>query len=93
MKISVFVVFIIVKEWGDVLVSCPNCLFGTKVNNTLDACWYLLLAKLQCTKTTSADSNFVTFSPSISWSTSFLYFLIIPLFQEIIILIYSSSLF
>ena len=37
MKISVFVVFIIVKEWGDVLASCPNCLFDTKVNNTSDA--------------------------------------------------------
>ena len=36
---SVFVVFNIVNEWGDILINYPNCLFGTKINNTLDACW------------------------------------------------------
>ena len=37
-KISVFVVFNIVNECGDILINWPNCLFGTKVNNTLNAC-------------------------------------------------------
>ena len=36
---SVFVVFSIVNKCGDILISCPNCLFGTKVNNTFDTCW------------------------------------------------------
>ena len=36
---SVFAVFSIVNEWGGKLINCPNFLFGTKVNNTLDACW------------------------------------------------------
>ena len=68
---SVFVVFNIVNKWGAMKISCPNCLFGTKVNNTLDACWQLLLTKLQCTKTTSADCNLGPSSSSLSWSTSF----------------------
>ena len=38
-KNSVFADFSIVNKWGDILIDCPNCLFGTKVNNTLDACW------------------------------------------------------
>ena len=25
----VFAVFSIVNEWGDILINCPNCLFGT----------------------------------------------------------------
>ena len=36
---SVFVVFSIVNEWGDILINCLNCLAGTKVNSTLDNCW------------------------------------------------------
>ena len=36
---SVFDVFSIVNEWGDILISCPNYLFDTKLNNTIDACW------------------------------------------------------
>ena len=36
---SVFVVLSIVNEHGDILIDCPNSLFGTKVNNTFDACW------------------------------------------------------
>ena len=35
----VFTVFIIVKTYGEIFNSCPNCLFGTKINNTFDACW------------------------------------------------------
>ena len=35
---SVFVVFSIVNECGDILINCPNCLFGAKVNNTFAAC-------------------------------------------------------
>ena len=35
----VFVIFNIVNEWGAIVVNCPNCLFYTKVNNTLDTCW------------------------------------------------------
>ena len=35
---SVFVAFNIVNEWSDISINSPNCLFGTKVNNTLDAC-------------------------------------------------------
>ena len=36
---SVFVGFSIANEWGPTLINWPNCLYGTKVNNTLDACW------------------------------------------------------
>ena len=35
---SVFVVLNIINECGAILIYCPNCLFGTKVNNTFDAC-------------------------------------------------------
>ena len=35
---SVFVVFSIVNECGDILINWSNCLFGRKVNNTVDAC-------------------------------------------------------
>ena len=58
---SVFVVFSIANQYGDILIYWPNCLFGTKVNDTFDACWSLLFTRLQCTKTTSTDSNFGTF--------------------------------
>ena len=27
------------NEWGYILINFPDCLFGTKVNNALDACW------------------------------------------------------
>ena len=67
---SVFVVFNFVNEWSTIAI---NCLFGTKVNNTLDAWWQLLLNKLQCTDTASADSNFSISFPSLSWSTSFFF--------------------
>ena len=67
-KNSVFVMLNIINECSAILINCPNCLFGTKVNNIFDACWWLLFTKLQCTKTTSADS---TSSPSLSSSTSF----------------------
>ena len=90
---SEFVVFNMVNEWSDILINRPNCLFATKVNENSDACWTLLWAKLECSKATSTGSNFPTFSPSLSWSTSFLYFLIISLSQEIIILIHSLFLF
>ena len=33
---SVFVVPSIVNECGAIFINCPNCLFGTKVNNTFD---------------------------------------------------------
>ena len=36
---SVFVVFIIVNEWGSIGINWPNCLFDTKLNNTLAARW------------------------------------------------------
>ena len=36
---SVFAVFNIVNEWCAIVINGLNCLFGTKVNNTLDACW------------------------------------------------------
>ena len=35
----VFLLFNIVNEGGDILIVWPNYLFGTKVNNTLDARW------------------------------------------------------
>ena len=35
---SVLTVFIIVKTCGEIFNSCTNCLFGTKLNNTFDAC-------------------------------------------------------
>ena len=33
---SELVVFSIVNEWGEIVINWPNCLLGTKVNNTLD---------------------------------------------------------
>ena len=36
---SVFCVLSIVNECGDILINYRNCLFGTKVNNSFDACW------------------------------------------------------
>ena len=35
---SALVVFSIINEWGEIVINWPNCLLGTKVNNTLDAC-------------------------------------------------------
>ena len=35
---SALVVFNIVGEWGIIVINWPNCLLGTKVNNTFDAC-------------------------------------------------------
>ena len=35
---SALVVFNIVSEGGVIVINSPNCLFGTKVNNALDAC-------------------------------------------------------
>ena len=61
----------IVNECGAVSINCPNYLFGTKVNNTFDTCWYLLLTRLQSTRATSTDSNCGTSSPSLFWPTSF----------------------
>ena len=63
---NALVVFNVVNKWGAIVINCLNCLSGTKVNNTLDACWKLLLTKLQCTKIASADSNFGTSSPLLS---------------------------
>ena len=37
-KNFVLVVLSIVNECDAIFISCPNCLFGKKVNNTLDAC-------------------------------------------------------
>ena len=34
-----FAVFRIFNELDAILINCLNCLFGTKANNTLDACW------------------------------------------------------
>ena len=33
---SGFVMFSVVNESGDILNNCQNCLFGAKVNNTLE---------------------------------------------------------
>ena len=68
---SVLTVFIIIKDCCEVFISCPNCLFGTKINKIFDECSWSFLAKLQCTKTTSTDSNFGTISPFLSLSTTF----------------------
>ena len=35
---AAFVVLSIINECGDILINCPNRLFGTKVNNTFNAC-------------------------------------------------------
>ena len=32
-------VFSIVNKWGEIAINKPNYLLGTKVNNTLEACW------------------------------------------------------
>ena len=65
---SALVVFSIVNKWGEIVINWPNCLLGTKVNNTLDAFWQLLLTKLQSARTTSIDSSFGTSSSSLSTS-------------------------
>ena len=36
---SVLTVFIIVKEFGEICINCPNCLLRTKLNKTFDECW------------------------------------------------------
>ena len=36
---SALIVFIIVKECGEIFINYPNCLFGTKVNKTFEVCW------------------------------------------------------
>ena len=36
---STLAVFNIAGELGVIVINWPNSLFGTKVNNTLDACW------------------------------------------------------
>ena len=59
------------NEWGEIVINWTKCLLDTKVHNTFDVCWQMLLNKLQCTKTTSTDSNFGASSLSLSW-TSFL---------------------
>ena len=69
-KSFVFVVFSIVNVQQCNSDYLTKFLLGTKVNNTLDACWWSLLTKLQCAKTTSTDSNFGA-PPSLSWWTSF----------------------
>ena len=63
---SVFVVFSIVNECDDILINCPNGLFGAKVNNVLMLLGNCYLLNLQCTKTISTDVNFGTSSPSLS---------------------------
>ena len=35
---SVLIVFIIVKECGNILINFPNCLLETKVNKTFEVC-------------------------------------------------------
>ena len=35
---SAFKVFIIIGEFGSTVINYPNCVFGTNVNKTLDAC-------------------------------------------------------
>ena len=35
---SASVGFSIVNKWGETVINWVNCLLGTKVNNTLDAC-------------------------------------------------------
>ena len=35
---SVLTVLIIVKECGEIVINCPNCLFGTEVNKIFDMC-------------------------------------------------------
>ena len=37
-KNSVLTVFIIVKVFDEIFISCSNCLFGTKLNKTFDEC-------------------------------------------------------
>ena len=36
---SVFFVFSIANQYGDILINWPNCLFVTKVNDTFGAYW------------------------------------------------------
>ena len=63
---SATVVFNVVNIWGTIVINCPNCLVGTNVNKTYDACLWLLLTTLQC-----SISNFGRFSLFLSWSTLF----------------------
>ena len=79
---SALVVLRFVNKWDEIVINWPNFLLGRKVNNTLDACWQILLTKLECTKTTSTDSSFGTSSPSLSYQHLVLYSLIFSLFLE-----------
>ena len=63
---SVLILFIIFKENSEILINYPNCLFGAKANKTFEVCWLSFFTRLQCTKKNSTDSNFRTFSPSLS---------------------------
>ena len=35
---SVLIVFIIIEEYAEICIDYPICLFGTKLNKTLDMC-------------------------------------------------------
>ena len=68
---SALAVFKYIKDSGLILIRWPNWTSGTKEYNTLDFCWWVLLTKLQWTKTTSALFIFGTSSQSLSLLTSF----------------------
>ena len=63
---SVYVVLSFINDCGAILINCPNCLFGNKVNNAFGAYCYWLDYNA-----TSTDSSFGTSCLSLSWSTSF----------------------
>ena len=97
---SALVVFNSVNEWGIKVIICANCLSGTKANNILDTCWQFLLTKLQCTTLYNKDVKqlqqiliLVHFHHLYLDQQLILHFLIMFLFQEIIILLYSLPYF
>ena len=88
---SVLTVFIIVKECREIFINCPNCLFGTEVNNTFDVCWKSFLTK--SLKQLQQILILARFHRLCLYQRLFLCFLTILLFQEIAILICTPFLF
>ena len=72
----VFMIFSIINGCGEILINCLNCLSGTNINNTFDACWQSFLTMLQCINTTSTDSNFGIFSQFLFFLMNILFFLL-----------------
>ena len=86
---AALLVFTIVNKWGAILTNWPNCLSSTKINNTLDVADNCYWIDYNAVKQLQHILIFVQFHHLYLEKHLFLYFVIIPLFQKIIILIYN----